>query len=261
MLLLGAAYGVLEEGIYIQSWYNPHHPIGMGDYGRLWDTSWVWATELTIFHAVFSITIPVILTEALYPQIAERPWLGRKGMWGFALLLTSATSFAFWYYGFVASSKQGYTHPPVAILGAVLLMVGLFLAGVLPRPFTLPALSQDAPSLWKVRVAGFLFTVTFFTALYGLSGIRVPPLIVIAAMIGVAALAGWKTTRWSRCRGWDRRHRLALASGAFSFWFIFSLIAFASGLPLVSLIFLALLIWLAYRTAAPASHSPPPHAQ
>jgi hypothetical protein len=79
IVLLGAAYGILEEGLVITSWFNPYwSDLGkLAFYGRLLDTSWVWALELTIFHAIVSITIPILLTEILFPRIADRPWLGK----------------------------------------------------------------------------------------------------------------------------------------------------------------------------------------
>ena len=42
------------------------------------DTSWIWAVELTIFHAIASITIPILLVELLFPAIADRPWLKKE---------------------------------------------------------------------------------------------------------------------------------------------------------------------------------------
>src|SRR5262249_61423005 len=82
MLLLGAAYGILEEGLTITSWFNPYLPDlpSLGSYGRLVDTNWVWALGLTTYHAVVSITIPILLAETLFPRLAERPWLGRPGL-------------------------------------------------------------------------------------------------------------------------------------------------------------------------------------
>src|ERR1700738_3153424 len=63
ILLLGFAYGILEEGLVVTSWFNPYWPdLGiLASYGRAFDTNWVWAVELTVYHAVVSITIPIVL--------------------------------------------------------------------------------------------------------------------------------------------------------------------------------------------------------
>jgi hypothetical protein len=61
VLTLGAAYGIIEEGLDTKSWFNPNWPdVGiLGTYGRVLGVNWVWAVELTIYHAVFSIAIPI----------------------------------------------------------------------------------------------------------------------------------------------------------------------------------------------------------
>ncbi|NTV37264.1 MAG: hypothetical protein HGA53_09950, partial [Anaerolineaceae bacterium] len=60
MLLFGAAYGIIEEGWMVKSFFDPGWvDIGMlGSYGRAWGVNWVWTVELIIFHTVFSICIP-----------------------------------------------------------------------------------------------------------------------------------------------------------------------------------------------------------
>ena len=85
LLLLGAAYGVLEEGLMCKSFFNPcWTDTGyLSVYGRAWGINWVWAFGLTVYHMVVSITVPIFLTEALYPLRAKEPWLRRRG-WSIA---------------------------------------------------------------------------------------------------------------------------------------------------------------------------------
>jgi hypothetical protein len=85
LLLLGAAYGILEEGITCKSFFNPHWTDTgfLSVYGRLWGVNWVWTFGLTIYHMVVSVIVPVFLTEALFSKYASVPWLKRRG-WIFA---------------------------------------------------------------------------------------------------------------------------------------------------------------------------------
>lgn len=97
ILLLGAAYGIVEEGLCCKSFFNPNWTdTGYGSvYGRLWDVNWVWAFGLTAYHAVVSITVPIFLTEALFSSRAKFPWLRRRG-WviaGSALSLVTLLGF------------------------------------------------------------------------------------------------------------------------------------------------------------------------
>ena len=82
VLLLGFAYGVIEEGIAVKSFFDPYwKDLGIfGVYGRWLGVNWVWSLYLTIFHSVWSILAPIILVEALYPDILDKPWIGKKGL-------------------------------------------------------------------------------------------------------------------------------------------------------------------------------------
>ena len=82
ILLLGCAYGVFEEGIYVQSWFNPNWPglSAFAAYERFFDTNTVWAVGITVFHMIFSITIPILLAESIFPNIANRSWMGKKSL-------------------------------------------------------------------------------------------------------------------------------------------------------------------------------------
>jgi hypothetical protein len=77
ILILGAAYGIIEEGIMVRSFFSPTwKDLGLlATYGRWLGTNWVWAEWLAIYHAIFSITIPIFLVELTYPQSKTRIWL------------------------------------------------------------------------------------------------------------------------------------------------------------------------------------------
>jgi hypothetical protein len=249
---MGLAYGVLEEAIIIQSWFIPTFPAlrTLAVYGRAWDTSWVWAFGLTGFHAVFSITIPILLVEATYPRVAALPWLNRfwlrlvLGWFTFTVLLGAVA------YGFFLSRDKGYTHPPLAYLLAIALVMTLFAISATLRPRAQPRIvERPTPGLWSLRFFGGGMTLAFFFAFYGLSALQPFAPIAIAGMVVVAGYSAWRVVRWSHSPGWGAEQRLALASGALGFWLILSPLFYATGLPFVALVFLLLLIWLAWRTA------------
>jgi len=81
LLLLGAAYGIVEEGLTCKSFFNPHWTDTgfLSVYGRAWGVNWVWTFGLTVYHMVVSITVPIFLTEALFFGRAGEPWLRRRG--------------------------------------------------------------------------------------------------------------------------------------------------------------------------------------
>ena len=92
ILLLGAAYGIIEEGLAVKSFFDPGwKDLGtLGWYGRSLDVNWIWAVWLTIFHAVVSIAIPIFLVECIWPRIRGQPLTSRRGYITAIVLLAGA---------------------------------------------------------------------------------------------------------------------------------------------------------------------------
>jgi len=69
--ILGAAYGVIEEGIMVRSWFDPNWmDLGiLGTYGRWLGVNWIWAYMLTLYHASISISIPILLLDLIWPEL------------------------------------------------------------------------------------------------------------------------------------------------------------------------------------------------
>lgn len=81
VLLLGAAYGVLEEGVALSTLFNPSAgPVGsLGSYGHWLGVSWVWLVGIIPVHMIYSISVPILLLGLALPETNGRPFLtGRK---------------------------------------------------------------------------------------------------------------------------------------------------------------------------------------
>ncbi len=80
LMFLGFSYGVIEEGLFVKSWFDPHWPdlSILGVYGRIWGINAVWATWLTIFHSFMSIWVPIVIFQILYPQYRDSELLSKK---------------------------------------------------------------------------------------------------------------------------------------------------------------------------------------
>lgn len=98
LLMLGAAYGIIEEGLTCKSFFNPNWTDTgfLSIYGRAWGVNWVWAVGLTVYHMVVSIMVPIFLTEALFSSSAAGPWLRRRGQRIAAAALALVTVLGFW---------------------------------------------------------------------------------------------------------------------------------------------------------------------
>jgi hypothetical protein len=79
ILLLGAAYGIAEEGFAVHTFFQPSgNPVGLlGSYGHYAGVNWLWALGLTVFHATYSIALPILLARLWFPEVKEARWLDR----------------------------------------------------------------------------------------------------------------------------------------------------------------------------------------
>src|SRR5271157_2444588 len=81
VLLLGAAYGILEEGVALSTlFYSKAQPVGnLGYYGHWVGVNWIWVAGILPVHMIFSITIPIVLLGLALPRTRGEPFLsGRK---------------------------------------------------------------------------------------------------------------------------------------------------------------------------------------
>lgn len=129
VLLLGLAYGAIEEGLLEPTWLTPRlfpHP-----YGFAGGVYWTYAVFNAGYHAVFSIGIPVALTEILFPAWRGRPWLHRPGLSvaGAVYLVNAAAIGVAWY---TVLQKSAFGIParvhPVQMAGVAVLVVALIAA-------------------------------------------------------------------------------------------------------------------------------------
>jgi hypothetical protein len=160
IIVMGAAYGILEEGVAVKSFFDPHWmDVGaLGVYGRYLGTNWVWASWLTIFHSAVSITLPIFILALLYPHLRDKRLLTRRRFEIVLVILfldvlactTILTQYIpFWPMYFLAIA---------AVFGLVLY------AKHLPKGFLMP--ERDHPTWSPMRFAalGFAFLFLSFIA-------------------------------------------------------------------------------------------------
>jgi hypothetical protein len=83
MLMLGAAYTLIGEGLVSQSLFNPDymqkhwHLLYPAYLPALGIGGW-WTLLMFNLHTFWSMGVSIALVEALFPADAEAPWLGRR---------------------------------------------------------------------------------------------------------------------------------------------------------------------------------------
>jgi hypothetical protein len=208
ILVLGMAYAILEEAITTQSLFNPDYlhlhlgllqpayipVLGIGAWWTLW---------MLNVHPVWSIAVSIALIEAVVPNRAATPWLGRIGYTVtcvvFAIGVAGSTLIGYRQDHFLASTAQ-----LVSSVGVIaILTAGAFL---LPRTVA----RREAgwvPTPW---VAGILALAAGSAALLTPKSWGWGAVVVLLAL-DLSMLFAVLT--WSR-RNWSPLHKLALAAGA-----------------------------------------------
>lgn len=209
ILLLGVAYGVLEEAFTTQSLFNPNY---LGKNFHLLDPAYIsalgigvwWTIFVLTLHTAWSICTSIALAEALVPSRRTTPWLGNLGLTIVALLfaagVVTTTRMSYVHDHFLASNAQ-FTSATIAILILVVIAFRV--------PRTKPA--TGTASTLNPWLAGI------FALLFG-SGVLLVPMkwnwgaagsvfVLDAAAILLIAL-------WSRSANWTPLHQVALAAGA-----------------------------------------------
>ena len=248
LFLLGAAYGVIEEGLMEKSFFDPDWPdLGvLGVFGRWMGINWVWAEMLIVYHAVFSIVIPVLLVELAYPSQRKEHWVGSHGSAAFAILLAGIV-----FLGFFAMTP--YRPPLPQYFSAVTLAIFfIFLAWKVPSENGRQG-STNSRGPASFFATGLLGTIGFFIVFWVLPNLLSPP--------GVMLLGGFLVVGFARflkrlkLKGCNDLHQFALTSGGLAFFIFLAPLQELDktrtdnpwGMGLVGLAFLVGLLLLGWR--------------
>jgi hypothetical protein len=175
VFLLGAAYGILEEGIDLWTlFYSKANPVGnLGYYGHWLGVNWVWTIGLLIFHSVYSIGLPIFLFGLVFPELKSKNLVsGGRFLTVFGCLILDSI----FLYAFVSGAYSPYSPGGGLILFSLLIITILVIAArKLPSDFLKMRAGQPAWGPLKFAVAGaLLFPATLVTG--GIAaGANVPP--------------------------------------------------------------------------------------
>jgi hypothetical protein len=254
MLMLGAAYTLIGEGLVTQSLFNPDY---MGKHWHLLYPAYIpalgiggwWTLFMFNLHTFWSMGLSIALVEALFPAEAEAPWLGRVGDSVVALVfvLGSAASFGIgWKQNhFVASHAQLLS---AAVLSVLLMVCAFLIPARRSRVADGRAPNPRNTSPWFTGAIAFVL---------GMGVMNTPPKwgwAAVGAMLAIDAVFLVLVTLFSRQAGWSALHTLSLAAGGA---LVYGIHAYTAG-PLVggllwmrisTTVFLAAAVWLIWLGA------------
>lgn len=253
LLFLGMAYGIIEEGLALKTFFDPNWPlIGiLGSYGRALGINWVWAIELTVGHAIISIAIPIVLTELLFPDERSNTWVDDQTL----------NLLAFVFAGEVAISSAFFATYPVplvpyvatGLVAAVLALIG----SELPHPLFAAKKTEEKaevpgpPALW---LFGFFSAMALVVIHFSLPHTGIPPVLTILIFISFIAAESFLLLKMSGDgRAWSDMHKFAVISGALSVLVVYApvqeimlkkaLPVDTAGMSFVGVVFAVFLLW------------------
>ncbi len=257
-LLLGAAYGIVEEGLAVTTFFNPTLPqLGtLAWYGRDLGVNWLWAVWLTTFHAVVSIAIPIFLMEWHWPALKERSLLSDHGLWAAIGLLALAALTINVLVHAASPYREAGPEYLAAFAAIAILVYG----------------SRHATSWWKrvpvaavplstraTFVVGFAFIGGSFLLYAGGPSLAGLPALSLAQGLAILLLA-LLVVRRSAGRPEAETRSFAFAAGVIGFFCVFDLVLVAAGnvlmvIPAVAFGYLVLRLWRE-RTRATSGPAP-----
>ncbi len=202
LLLLGVAYGLVEEGLVLQSLTSPHLYGAAGWAPRLFGVNTAYTELNLVYHALFSVTIPVIVVEYLFARHGAAPYLRRGGM--IAAGVIALLGAALLRVSVPPAEDPGYTMPPAAVVIVALLATAVILLALRVRLH--PARRWAPPPIPVVAVAAAVGAFGFLAMIWPF-GDATQPLFTHgdwallpmagAALIAAAALTAAWTVDWT----------------------------------------------------------------
>jgi len=190
VLFLGAAYGILEEGVGTGVLFNPQTAVSgnLGTYGHWLGINWINVTILVpIVHPLFSISLPILLLDLALPETRGESLLSTRAIWlTFAIFGIDVAVASF----FVSTVLAHFYAGPVLLAGGFVAISALAWAAWL-IPSDLLRAPKPRPSAIPLRFA--VLGAALPWALFFVSGVlvgrSVPPVLVVLEIVAGGGLA------------------------------------------------------------------------
>jgi hypothetical protein len=249
LFILGAAYGIIEEGLMVKSFFDPKWmDLGiLGLYGRWLGVNWVWAEWLTIYHAVFSIMIPITIVELAFKDWKDKRWVGNKTLLSLIILLGLVTVF-----GYLALTP--YRPPSIPyFLTFFVVIILILIAMKIPSKIGKKGVLNPLKPSYLLYSGFFIALFLFLIFMAGPFIIPQPLILMFVGIVFILAIGIFiKRYQWGKETSY---HKFALVAGALGFLILLTplqeldstRIDDPKGMLIVGIVALILLILLARK--------------
>ena len=225
IIFLAIAYGILEEGTIVQSFFNPGHvDLGiLSGYGMYFGVQWPWTIGLILYHAIISILIPIAIVGLLWPKYRDVPLLKKKELTLVFIGLIFVTVF-FLALVFTGELKENPTYKDYEA-NPLLVLISLIIIGLLiwlSWKYRQSRISTNKKlfSPFVFGVAGFLFVPLNLITSAFLAAAQVPASITLfVQFIGIILVLLFVIYQICN-RNITKRHIVSLIFGSILFWIL-----------------------------------------
>lgn len=221
LLWFGLAFGLFFEGIVTRVLFNPDWE-GLGDlvdYVHVFGFNWTHAAGIVHFQAIMAILCPILLAELVFPQRRHESWISSRVLAACCVVLPAWT-FVLWLF-------VRYI-PPLPGAGLLLCVTaGLIIAGL-----NVPKTRSDAGC--RPRAAPFVFgliggvgmtAIMFSVFVLPTFEVRPPMPVLLALVLGLAAVEFVLLAHLSGGDAWTDRHQFATVVGVLAPFLIFGVMS------------------------------------
>src|SRR5258708_985150 len=181
-LVLGIAFAILEEGVVTKAFFDPSRVnlSPLVNYGSYLGAHWGFILFLMLFHTVSSITLPILVTNLMFPKKRFEPWVGSlKKFW---IILTGAT-----FLGLLIPDFKYFPNPLVYLFFIFLMVMLFLLAKRLPQNL-FRSKNPKTVSFIKLFLWAFLFNTLLFLSWFA-PGLKLLPFLVWVYLIVLSIIA------------------------------------------------------------------------
>ena len=188
VLILGAAYGILEEGLGLSTLYNQlANPVGkLGFYGHYLGVSWVWVAGILPVHMIFSISMPILLVGLALPETNGKSFVTsrRRIAYVFAILLVDVSLL----FLLVVRGEHFWMGWPIFISSFVAIFVLVMVARRVPENLLHPRSQSPKAGPLKIGIIGALFYTSVILVEGAGTGEHLPAFLDFILVVAVETL-------------------------------------------------------------------------
>lgn len=222
MIFLASAFGLFQAGMVDHGLFNPAFQ-GIDYWQDLRDPTYIpflgisayQAIDFISGHIIWSITVPIVIIETFFPSRRKDPWLSNVSLIIIIILYLLASAFIFQDQVTMDKFLPSITQFIVTGIVIIALIIASFIVGkykttqikkLAPNPFFVGAVTLSLLSMHTF--------IELLTVLLGASSDFMMEWPGVILRLMSLSLLSYLILVWSKQKGWNSLHRLAIAGGA-----------------------------------------------